>query len=244
MKRVSEGSFWDHLEELRQRLFVVLGCLALFTVAAFAFSRPLMRLVLSACPGCSLQTLSPYEGITAHLKLALAAGAVASAPVTLWHFWGFVSPGLYDSERRVMRWVFAASVVLFASGVAFAWFVLLRPTLALFRSFETGPITGGWTLSNFVSFLGQFALVFGVSFELPLVVVALSALGIVEPSSLGRYRRHVVVGLLVLGAILPPNDPVTQVLLAAPLYVLFEMSIIVARLVVGRRSAGGLEGGT
>jgi sec-independent protein translocase protein TatC len=233
MKTVRDGSFWDHLEELRQRLFYMIGGIVVCTGAAFAFSRRLMDLVLEAGPG-TLQTLSPYEAITANLKLALVAGLVASSPLTLWHFWRFVSPGLYRSEKRVMASAFWISILLFTAGVAFSWFVLLKPTLALFASFETGSVTGGWTLSNFVSFLGQFTLVFGLSFELPLVVLVLVKLGVVEPADLARFRRHVIVGLLVLGAILPPNDPVTQLLLAAPLYVLYEISIIAARMI--RRS--------
>ena len=234
MRKGAEGSFWDHLEELRRRLLFVTAAVAACTAAAFAFSGRLMDLVLSSSP-VGLQTLSPYEAITANLKLSLTAGLVAASPLVAWHAWRFLSPGLYPPERKVLLWGFALAAVLFLGGAAFSLLVLLEPTLALFRSFEGGIVTGSWTLSNFMSFLVQFVLVFGVCFELPLVVLLLAWLGIVEPSALGRYRRHVIVGLLVLGAILPPNDPLTQVLLAAPLYVLYELSIIAARFVICRK---------
>lgn len=234
MTRGADGSFWDHLEELRRRLLFVIAAVAACTAAAFAFSGRLMSLVLSASP-VGLQTLSPYEAITANLKLSLTAGLVAASPFAAWHAWRFLSPGLFTTERRVLLWGFALAVVLFCGGAAFSLLVLLEPTLALFRSFEGGIVTGSWTLSNFMSFLVQFVLVFGVCFELPLVVLLLAWLGIVEPKTLGRYRRHVLVGLLVLGAILPPNDPLTQVLLAAPLYVLYELSILAARVIIRRK---------
>jgi len=232
--RVDEGSFWDHLEELRHRLLIVISAVALFTVACFAVSRKLLEFVLSTGPG-HLQTLSPYEAITASLRIALTAGIVLSSPMALWHFWRFISPGLYPGEKRAAATAFWVSILLFLSGVAFSFFILLKPTLMLFHSFETGGILGNWTLSNYISFLGQFVLMFGVSFEMPLVVLFLVWIGVLTPSQLGRYRRHVIVGLLVLGAILPPNDPFTQVLMAVPLYLLYEISILVARVIVRRR---------
>lgn len=230
----SEGSFWDHLEELRRRLLSVTAAVVACTVVAFVFSRRLMSLVLAVSP-VGLQTLSPYEALTANLRLSLTAGLLLASPVVAWHFWRFLAPGLYRDERKVLVTGAFLGAFLFCGGAAFSLFVLLEPTLLLFRSFEGGMITGNWTLSNFISFLAQFVLVFGLCFELPLVVLLLSWLGIVEPATLGRYRRHVIVGLLVLGAILPPNDPLTQVLLAAPLYVLFELSILAARFMIRRK---------
>jgi sec-independent protein translocase protein TatC len=234
-RAASEGSFWDHLEELRKRILYMLGALTVCTVAAFAFSRHLMSAVLWACP-TGLQTLSPYEALTANLRIALTAGLIASSPFISWHVWRFLSPGLHREERKALLLGTVAAFLLFCSGVAFSVLVLLEPTLTLFRSFEGGMITGNWTLSGYIAFLAQFVLVFGLSFELPILVVLLSYLGIVDPKTMGRYRRHVIVGLLVLGAILPPNDPLTQVLLAAPLYLLYGAGMILARLLTGRRT--------
>jgi sec-independent protein translocase protein TatC len=236
VKNVSEGNFWDHLEELRHRLVVVVGVVVILTGACFAFSRKMLDFVLSTGPG-HLQTLAPYEAFTASLKISLVAGLILSSPVVLWHFWRFVSPGLYPSERKAAVTAFGVSILLFLSGAAFSFLLLLKPTLLLFRSFETGGISGNWTLTNYISFLGQFTLMFGVSFELPLVVLFLIWIGVFTPQQLGRYRRHVIVGLLVLGAILPPNDPLTQVMMAVPLYVLYELSLLAGRLIRRKREA-------
>lgn len=234
VRATTEGSFWDHLEELRKRLFYMLGALVACTIAAFFFSRQLMSAILLTCPA-GLQAISPYEALTANLRVSLVAGLIVSSPFISWHAWRFMSPGLHLRERKALLLGTVLAFLLFCSGVAFSLFVLLRPTLILFRSFEGGFITGNWTISSYIAFLSQFVLVFGLSFELPIVVVLLSSLGIVDPGTMGRYRRHVIVGLLVLGAILPPNDPLTQVLLAAPLYLLYEAGMITARLLKRRK---------
>jgi len=113
---------------------------------------------------------------------------------------------------------------------------MLKPTLMLFRSFETGVIEGTWSVSGYTGFLGTFILVFGVAFQLPLAIMILTRLGIVSPATLGKFRRHAIVAILIIAAILTPPDPVTQVILAVPLYVLFELSLLLARLAAGRKS--------
>lgn len=229
MKSVTEGSFWEHLEEFRRRLFLVIGTLAGLVVAAFVFSRRLMELVVVRSP-IPLRTLAPAEAFSAHLNLSLAAGLLVASPVVFYQFWRFVSPGLYRSERRKAARAAAVCVLLFLAGAAFAWFLMLDPAIAVFRSFETGNIQGGWSLANFISFLGRFVLIFGTAFQLPVLVMLLVNMGVVTPQKLASYRRHIVVGLLVAAAILTPPDPLTQVMLALPLYLLFEVSMIAARL--------------
>jgi sec-independent protein translocase protein TatC len=240
--RSTEGSFWEHLEELRRRLLVVLAVVVAATCAGFAWSRQLMHLVLYTGPAV-LQTLAPSEAIVAHLKLSLLAGLIASSPVVFFQFWRFVSPGLYPGEKRTVLAMAVFSTILFAAGVAFSWMVMLDPALRLFHSFETGNIEGHWSLASFTGFLGRFVLVFGLAFQMPLMVLGLTRLGVVTPAGLRRVRSHVIVGLLVVAAILTPPDPVTQVLLALPLYLLFELSLLLASLSsAGRRRGRRGEG--
>jgi len=227
--RVTEGTFWEHLEELRHRLFLTVGILACAVAGCFFLSRKLMTLVLLSGPAV-LQTLAPSEAVVAHLKIALIAGIIISSPVLSYQFWGFVSPGLYPGEKKTVVLIAIFSTLLFMTGAAFAWIVMLEPALQLFHSFETGGIEGHWSLSAYTGFLGRFVLVFGLAFQMPLLVHGLARLGIVSPRQLGRYRRHIVIGLLIAAALLTPPDPVTQVLLALPLYLLFELSLLVARL--------------
>ena len=237
MKSVTEGSFWDHLEEFRRRLFIVLGSLVVAVVTAFVFSRRLMELVVARSP-MPLRTLAPAEAFSAHLNLSLAAGLIASSPLVFYQFWRFVSPGLYRSERRKAARAATVCVLLFLAGAAFAWFLMLDPALAVFMSFETGSIEGGWSLANFIGFLARFVMIFGTAFQLPVLVMLLVGLGVVTPDWLSKYRRHVIVGLLVAAAILTPPDPLTQVMLAVPLYLLFELSLLSARIGYRRKRRG------
>ncbi|MBD3368831.1 twin-arginine translocase subunit TatC [Candidatus Fermentibacteria bacterium] len=230
------GTFWDHLEELRRRLLYSLLAVSVCTVGGIVASKPILKLILATGPE-NLQTLSPPEAFAVHLKVSLVCGLIVASPVVFYQFWRFVSPGLYRRERRVALLAATASAVLFLVGVALAWSVLLRPAVEIFRSFEEGAIIGNWSLSNYVSFLGGFVLVFGLAFQLPLLVMLLVKLGVVSPSSLGRYRSHVLVALLVAAAFLTPPDPMTQVALALPLYLLFEGSALLARLAGGRGNA-------
>lgn len=234
MKGGGEAPFWEHLEELRKRLFIIILALVITTSAAFAFSRDLMRLATVPAGG-ALLALSPAEAVTANLKLSLTAGVIASAPVAFMQMWAFIAPGLYRNEKRTFLAAVFSCVSLFMAGAAFAWFVMLKPTLLLFRSFETGVIHGSWSVTGYTGFVGTFILVFGVAFQLPLAVMILTRLGVVSPKTLGRSRRHVIVALLVISAILTPPDPVTQVVLALPLYLLFELSLLAARISCSRR---------
>ena len=236
MKAVTEGSFWDHLEELRWRILKSLAALIAATLGAFFFSRRLIALVLATGPE-TLQALAPTEAFVVHLKAALVAGIVIASPVVYYQFWRFVSPGLHGRERKPVLGATALSVLLFAGGVLFAWALMLKPAIALFRSFEGGRIVGAWSLSSYVGFLGRFVLAFGLAFQLPIVVLLLASLGIVSPETMGRYRRHLIVGLLVAAALLTPPDPMTQLALSAPLYLLFELSLLLARLTCRRRRA-------
>jgi len=236
MKAITEGSFWDHLEELRWRILKSLAALIAATLGAFFFSRRLIALVLATGPE-TLQALAPTEAFVVHLKAALVAGVVIASPVVYYQFWRFVSPGLHGRERRPVVAATALSVLLFVGGVAFAWALMLRPAIALFRSFEGGRIVGAWSLSSYVGFLGRFVLAFGLAFQLPIVVLLLASLGIVSPQTMGRYRRHLIVGLLVAAALLTPPDPMTQLALSAPLYLLFELSLLLARVTCRRRRA-------
>lgn len=229
LKPNEKGSFWDHLDEFRKRLFTVLLVVAILSAAAFSVSRQITAFITETSP-CPLVTLAPSEAVTAHLKLSVTAGIIVAAPVILFQIWRFIAPGLYKREKKAVVTVTVAGALLFIAGISFAWFVMRTPALILFQSFETGNISGMWNLSSYIDFIGTFLLVFGAAFQLPLAVLFLTKTGLIEPGDLASYRRHVVVGLLVLAAILTPPDPLTQVMLALPLYVLFEISLLIARL--------------
>ncbi|MCK5036489.1 MAG: twin-arginine translocase subunit TatC [Candidatus Sabulitectum sp.] len=229
VKSVDGGSFWDHLEEFRKRIFIMIIAVGTLTATAFLFSRYITAYVTTTSP-CELVALAPAEAITAHLRLSVTVGIILASPVLLFQMWRFIAPGLYQTERKSVTGVTIAGTFLFISGAAFAWFIMRKPALLLFQSFETGNIHGAWSVSAYIGFIGSFLLIFGAAFQLPLAVLFLTKTGIIEPKTLGKYRRHIVVGLLIMAAILTPPDPLTQVMLALPLYILFEISLVVARI--------------
>ncbi len=229
VNKKDEGSFWDHLEEFRKRIFIMIITVATLAAVAFTFSRYITNYITATSP-CELITLAPAEAVTAHLRLSVTVAIIIASPVLLFQMWRFIAPGLYASERKAVVSVTTAGSFLFIGGAAFAWFIMRAPALLLFQSFETGNIQGSWSVASYIGFISSFLLIFGSAFQLPLVVLFLTKTGIIEPATLGRYRRHVVVGLLVMAAILTPPDPLTQVMLALPLYLLFEISLIIARI--------------
>jgi sec-independent protein translocase protein TatC len=229
VKKQENGSFWDHLEEFRRRILTVLVTVAVFAAVAFFFSGKLVGFVADTSPS-ALAALAPAEAITAHVKLSVTAAIIACSPVILFQIWRFVAPGLYRDEKKSVVAVTASGAFLFIAGAAFAWFIIREPALILFKSFETGKITGFWSVSSYMDFVGTLLLVFGTAFQLPLAVFFLVKTGIAEPADLAHYRKHILVGLLVIAAILTPPDPLTQIMLALPLYVLFELSLLVARI--------------
>ncbi len=188
-----------------------------------------MTIVISRGPA-ELQTLAPTEAFSAHLNLSLLAGIIVCSPVIFYQFWRFVFPGLFKKERKTAIRAAFVSVLLFLAGTAFAWFLMLEPAINVFWSFETGSIVGHWSLGNYIGFLGRFILIFSIAFQLPIIVLMLVSLGITTPDNLAKYRRHIIVGLLIAAAILTPPDPFTQIMLTLPLYVLFEMSLMAARI--------------
>jgi len=246
-KQGDQMPFLDHLEELRIRLFWILGSV----VAAFAISlgviarfgvieylkRPMLPYVTE------LTVLDPMEPFRILLSTALILALVVAMPIIVYHVWAFLSPGLYEHEKRLMVPVLAGSTVLFAAGVALAFFVVLPITLHFLHNLTLAmDLKPDYRAGGYFGFMIRMCLAFGAVFELPIVVVGLTALRIVTPQLLSRYRRHSFVGCLVLSAFVTPgSDPVSLAALTLPLYLLYELSIVLSAILYrrqNRKSAG------
>jgi len=238
--RIEESSapLIEHLAELRTRLIrsvlaFVVAMVACFTIAQPLLSiiqEPLVNVLVARGQSPELIFTAPQEQFFVLVRISIIAGFAVSFPVIAHQLWRFVAPGLYRNEKKAIISVTAAGAILFITGAAFAWFIIREPALTLFQSFETGKITGFWSVSSYIDFIGTLLLVFGTAFQLPLAVLFLVKTGIAEPADLTHYRRHILVGLLVIAAILTPPDPFTQIMLSLPLYILFELSLLVARI--------------
>jgi sec-independent protein translocase protein TatC len=226
-----EMSFFDHLEELRLRiglavLGIVIGC-----IIAGAFVDQLMNWVLlkpAASVNMELQNLRPFGQAFLYFKVVIMAGLIISMPYTLYQLWKFIAPGLYEKERRWAGKITIYTSFCFLAGVAFAYWIMIPVMLSFTVSFGSSLIKNSIDVTEYFSFITTTLLSAGLIFELPMIAYILSKIGIISPEMLRKYRRHSIVVILVLAAALTPStDPVSQLVFAAPLWVLYEISILV-----------------
>lgn len=226
-------SFLEHLDELRSKIIkVLIGILVGTTICIFfrdfivqdALLHPLRSV------GLKSQVLSPYGIVMLYMESVLICGIILSMPYTIHCLWTFVAPGLLPKERRyISRIVFFTSFCFFA-GVAFGYFILLPAALNFFASFGTQNIDLNIALDQYVSFMLALLLGAGLVFELPMISYFLSKMGILTPDFMRKYRRHAIVVIFIISAVVTPTpDMVTQTLLALPMFLLYEVSIFVSK---------------
>lgn len=220
----------EHLEELRHRILRALLILAAGTAACLLFSEQLINFLTNSFQSqdnTSLALLYPTEGFVVRLKIAFVAGLFLTSPLWFIQLWGFVSPGLYKREKKVVAPVILGSSTAFLLGAAFGYWILPH-AVAYFQSLTTQDVAVSWSLGRYVDFSLRLLIAFGLVFELPLVMYAAASLGIVTPKTLRRYRRHAVIAVLVAAALITPPDLFTQIILAIPLILLYEVGIFMA----------------
>ena len=236
-------SFWDHLEALRGTLFRSVLAVALLSVIFLCIPKPLFKAVLwptnadfplYRLPGVEfsmqLINIELSAQFFVYLKVAVLCGAVLAFPFIIWEIWKFVSPALYDNERRAVRKAFGFSSGLFYMGVATGYFVVLPVCLMFFVNFSVSDaIVNTISLSSYMSLFISMVFLMGLLFEFPTVVLALSALGILDRRMLRQGRRYAIVAVLLLSALITPSDPFSMFVLAIPLYGLYELSILLCR---------------
>jgi len=225
------------------RLFWILGAWALASFASWEFRDPIFGYLLRPATaalgpeGAPLQAIAPTEIFFTHMKCALLAGFFFTLPVTFWHVWNFVAPGLYPSEKRMTLPFVLISTVLFISGALFGLTFVFPLIYKFFASFSSDYVQAAWTMHEVFALNVQLLLAFGAGFEIPVVVYFLAATGIVEPRTLLRGTKYGVLAAFVAAAVLTPTpDVVTQLLLAGPLCVLYLVGVAAGYLFAPRRS--------
>ena len=231
-------SFFDHLEELRWRIIrsllsVVAGTIICWFFIDWLVDGVLLRPVTMINAHASgtqqqihLQNLKPFGQLFLYMQVAIVAGVILSLPYILYELWAFIAPGLMPNERKYIKSIVFFSSFCFLSGIAFSYFAMLPAALRFFAGFGAPEIQNNLAISEYMSFIVSVMLAAGVVFELPMVSWFLSKLGILTPAFMRRYRRHSIVVIFILAAVLTPGtDPVSQILLAIPLLALYEISI-------------------
>ena len=222
-----------HLKELRQRLIMAAAFLVVGVIVAFMFlCDPAIRFV--EAPLISSKVSVIYTGVSdafaLRLRISLILGIIMTSPIMLFIIWRFIKPALYEREIKRFRVLFAIGLLLFISGILFCYMAVYTLALDFFLVAGDGVATPLFAMDKYLNFLLSFLLPFGVAFELPVVIYMLSSHGIVNYRQLSVFRKYVLLFIVTASAILTPPDVVSQIMLSVPLYLLYEIGVLVARV--------------
>jgi sec-independent protein translocase protein TatC len=235
-----EESFISHLVELRNRLLrIVLGVLAVF-LCLFPFANPIYSFLAGPLTqhlpaGSSMIAIDVASPFLAPLKLVLLLSVVIAVPWILYQVWAFVAPGLYRHERRLVLPVVISGTLLFYAGMAFAYYIMFPLAFGFLMGTAPEGVAVMTDIARYLDFVIVIFLAFGVAFQVPVITIVLVILEIVTLEDLTTKRPYVIVGAFVISAFLTPPDVISQTLLAVPMWLLFELGLIFARLMISRK---------
>lgn len=221
-------SFHDHVEELQARL--IKSIVAIFVASCLFYIVIDEVFAVLVKPVGQLVFTAPGEAFVARIMLTLLGGFFLALPVVLYQIWQFVATGLKEYETRYIKIFAPCSFFLFVMGSLFAYFITVPISIRFLLGFSSDFIVPMITVKNYISFVGTMVLAFGVVFELPLVLVFLTKIGIATPAFLAQKRKHAIVLILIVSAFITPPDFITQLIMAAPLIILYEAGIIASKL--------------
>jgi sec-independent protein translocase protein TatC len=236
--------FLEHLDELRSRLIwmgvtvLALSVAGFFIITELDVIGLLKRPIVPLVPEGMLLYTSPTEPMAVTLKLSFVVGIILSAPVLIYHIWGFLAPALFEHEKKAVVPAVIGGFLLFLLGVAMAYFLVLPLALQFLLGFQTQALAPIITIGEYLRFATRLILAFGIIFELPLVALMLSMLGLIDAGTLRKFRRHAIVAVSLLSALLTPADVGTMLMMMVPLLVLYEISVLLVALVDRRRLTG------
>lgn len=228
-----EMSFLEHLEEFRWRILYALIGVFIGTIISWIFIDFLIDNILlipASKAKIQLQNLRPFGQLFLFFQVAIISGVIISIPNIFYQLWKFIAPALKQNEKKYISLIVIFTSVCFLSGIVFAYFIMLPLTLTFAGQFGTTAIENNFAIDEYFSIIISVMLAAGVIFELPMLSFFLSKLGILTPKFMRKYRRHSIVAILFIAAVLTPGtDPVAQLLLALPLVLLYEISIFVSK---------------
>ena len=230
-------TFFSHLVELRDRLIRILIAIGLAFVPLAFFARELYSVLaaplLATLPAGGQMIATDVVGVfLVPMKVALTVAFLVVLPYVLYQVWAFVAPGLYAHEKKLALPLLAASVILFFVGMAFAYFAFFPMVFGFMSKFAPEGVAWMTDIEKYFSFVLTMFLAFGITFEVPVIVILLVKIGVVEVAKLREWRPYVIVGSFVVGAVFTPPDVISQFMMAVPLWLLFELGIVLASAIV------------
>ena len=239
------ATFWEHLDELRARLIRMLLVVAVFSVVAFLLKEQLFSVVLAprnsdflsyrllGVPAFSIQLINTglTEQFMVHMRTAMYTGLLAASPYIIYELFGFVSPGLYDNERRYAFRLVSAAYVMFMLGTLLNYFLVFPLTVRFLGTYQvSADVTNMLTLQSYIDTFIGLSFLMGVLFELPVVCWLMGRMGIINSQMMAAYRRHAIVAILIVAAVVTPTtDVFTLFVVALPIWMLYELSILIVK---------------
>lgn len=237
----AEESLMSHLLELRARLVKAVLAVILVFIALVPFANDIYSLLakplLDDLHGGQLIATAPLGAFTVPLKCAFFAALMVAMPIVLYQLWAFIAPGLYQNEKRLARPLLVVATLLFYAGCAFTYFGLLPVMFGYLFSITPEGVTMMPDIGEYLDFVLVMFLAGGISFEVPIAVMILVLLGWVKPAQLSEWRGYIIVGIFIIAAIITPPDGLSQLMLAIPMCLLYEIGIIASRLLIRNRKA-------
>ncbi len=228
-------SFVDHLEELRWIIIKSLASVIIFAIVSYFFSARLVDILTAPYPAEKLIALSPMEPFTVRLSLSITMGIICSLPVIIYQLWSFIAPGLLKKEKKFVPWFIFLTILCFLTGAVFCYYMIIPAALKFFFTFETGKLVMQTSIDKYISFVARLLIIFGLAFELPIISAILAKIGILTPDIMRSIRGYAIVVIFACSAIFTPPDVTTQIFLAFPIIILYEVSIWVTKIFARKR---------
>ena len=244
MNKLKKMSLFDHLDELRKRLIIIVIVNFVAAILLFSQTEIIMSYLLEVNPGMELVYTTPSELLTVYIQLSLILAVTICSPITVYQVWAFIEKGLYEKEKKAILFTLIFGVVFFIIGVAFCYFMVLPTTLEFFVRIAIEEVSSMLSIHSYVSFVNMMLLAFGLVFEMPVIIFLLSKLGIIKPAFLKKNRGIIIVAIFIFASIITPPDVISQLMLGIPMVILFEFSILICTLVYKGKKKEELESET
>jgi len=236
---LAEGTLLSHLVELRGRLLKIVATVFVAFVGLLPFAKRIFEIVsaplIEVLPGGQMIATEVASPLLTPFKLTFFVALFAAMPVVLHQVWAFVAPGLYRKEKRFAVPLLASSILLFYAGVAFAYFVVFPLIFGFMTAIAPEGVEVMTDISSYLSFITMIVLAFGIAFEVPIATLLMVWTGLTTPKKLAKARPYVFLMAFVIGMFLTPPDVISQTLLAVPVYLLYELGIVMSKIFAGRR---------
>lgn len=231
MDEVGSMSLIDHLGELRGRIIVALVAMIIGTVVSYYYVDDIIQILIA--PAGKLYYTKPTEAFFTYMKISIISGLIVSSPVWFYQIWAFIIPALSKGEKKVTFLIVPSAISLFIIGVLFSYYLVLPTAIEFFIGFGTDGLQPLFSIGQYIDFVVGFIIPFGITFELPLIIVALGALGILSSQRVRKFRKiFILLAFIVGGAISPTPDMLSQTMIAGPMVLLYEISHGILRYIL------------